>query len=435
MYDIDFAIAVLFLLAVWVCKTTYKYGCNYGFYNYSILIRILFLVVYVLSGLCHLILLKDERGFFDSYLYAKMFPNSFYNLQSALLLTLFYFVLTSVQSQITQLKRHSVINSIFQNRTFLLYGILLLFIGIVASLALSGAVNTAVIERGRELPKGIAKFVFISTWFGWGITFIVFALLKKYKLSNLNSAIIFYVAVILIVLNVMWMGGRSAIVLLNLPLFFVLVFLRKKLFKKIALSLLVPFIFYVSYISDVRKEGYQNNETSINQVIDWEFGRFSMLPYSMNFVDRKDYLFGAPYFDAIIKTLASPIYFLGGGAEFVGKSEGSTVYEVGNDLFYHGDITYVVPGAIPEAYMNFGIVGIIFIALIFGIISKYIDLLMFRNIGRPYHFIFYAYVGSVLCFNFFNSTFFAFLNYLTFTGAPLVLMFVLSNLLYVRLKS
>ena len=233
----------------------------------------------------------------------------------------------------------------------------------------------------------------------------------------------------------MWMGGRSAIVLLSLPLFFIYIFWKKDLFKKLIITLLIPFILYVSYISDVRKTGYENSETPINQVIDWEFGRFSMLPYSMNYVERKEFLYGSTYLDAIIKTVASPIYFLGLGASFVGENEGSTIYEVGQDLFYYGDITYVVPGAIPEAYMNFGLFGIILLAIVFGALSKYIDLLMIKNFYRPFNFVFFAYLGSILCFNFLNTTLFAFLNYIIFTGAPLTIIYILVSLTYVRVKN
>tara|TARA_R110002033_G_scaffold122452_1_gene165075 strand:+ start:4074 stop:5381 length:1308 start_codon:yes stop_codon:yes gene_type:complete len=424
MFDVYLSLVLQLVFLIWGAKTIYFYAIEHGYFNFVILTRLLFLIMYVMSGFCHLFFLDDNRGFFDSYYHALIFPSDFFNLYATFLLFIFYFILIHVQIKLKKTKFNYDLIPHFQSQNIFRYGCFLLAIGIVASLSLSNLIDTSVIERGRELPKGAAKFIFISTWFGWGVTFLALGLVKRYRESDLICTILFYISVISITLNVMWMGGRSAVVLLSLPLFFVYIFWKRNLFKKLVVTLLLPFFIYVSYISDVRKTGYDVNETPINQVIDWEFGRFSMLPYSFTYVERSGLLYGSTYFDAIVKTVASPIYFLGLGADFVGDSTGSTIFEVGQDLFYLDDVTYIVPGAIPEAYMNFGLLGVALIAILFGFASKFIDLLMIKNIDRPFNFVFFAYLGSILCFNFLNTTLFAFLNYMIFTGAPLTIAFI-----------
>lgn len=421
MTDISFTLTLLVILSLWIKLDIFIYGKKQGFINFVVLLRLVFLLVYPYSGLCHLFFLNDERGFFDSYKYSLLFNESYINLFSFLQVFLFYVFMSAFQNTLKPIRLSGLKYSIFQNKTYLVYGVAFTLIGVFASVVLSFAIDTSIIERGRELPKGAAKFVFISTWFGWGITLVVYSLLKKYRLPTLILVFLFYGSILLIVLNVMWMGGRSAAILLNLPLIFIFAFYKRKLFKKLILTLLIPFLLYISYVSDVRKEGYQNSETPFNQVLDWEFGRFSMVSYSIDYTMRKDFFFGSTYADAILKSLGSPFYILGLGAKFVGDSEGSTVHEIGKDLANQKNVSYIVPGAIPEAYMNFGVFGVILLGVLFGVLSKFIDNMMFFNYHRPFHFIFYAYLGSVLCFNFLNSTFFAFLNYLMFTGAPLTL--------------
>ena len=73
-------------------------------------------------------------------------------------------------------------------------------------------------------------------------------------------------------------------------------------------------------------------ETQLSDVLDWEFGRYSMLAYSFDYSSRNGLEFGATYWDAISKIIGSPFYLLGMGFDYVGNPAGSTVFVVGSDI-------------------------------------------------------------------------------------------------------
>lgn len=59
-------VILLFVLICWVAFTTYEDIKIHGVLSFSILARLLFVVIYVVSGLCHLIFTNNfYRGFFD----------------------------------------------------------------------------------------------------------------------------------------------------------------------------------------------------------------------------------------------------------------------------------------------------------------------------------------------------------------------------------
>jgi len=403
-----------------------------GIFQFRLIGRLVFVVAYIVSGLSHLIYQDNYyRGFFD------VGGAGYSNIYFMTILAIGYLVFCYSQDYFYK-SRNDYDGFVFgvycvhknRDQFILLFGVALVVLGLWANINLGSLVELDAISRNREMPPGSAKYVFLSVWFGWGVSFIFIYMIDRFRPSPYIASLLIIASIFLIVFNVIWMGGRSMAVLLVLPVWIVYQRNYSRGARMLAPVLGVLFIFYVILITQLRKFGYSVEETSLSQILDWEFGRYSMIGYAVDYVDRLGYLWGVGYYDALIRIVLSPFYFMGLGFDFVGSMNGTTVGIIGDDLF-GGDVSYVVPGAIPEAYMNFGFLGVVALCAISGSAFGYVDKKLSGQKINSGMVLIYAYFGSVLAFNFINSTFLAFLNYIFFMGLPVVVL-MLRNLIYGR---
>lgn len=422
-YSIFFCVSALFLIIFFGLFKCIRHARFDGYLNFINLTRISFIVFYPISGISHYLYADNYyRGFFD--VYSMRDDHIFVTLVTCFVAVLLFYL----QDYFFQKWSNSSAPAIHRDGSHSLllptYGLIFIIAGFFASTIISSSIDVSVIDRGREIPGGLAKFIFISLWLGWGLTYISFYLIGNKRVSNFWAAIILFISIFLIFSNAVWMGGRSVVVLLSFPILFVYSRFRRRVFNFSIPLLIVGFFIYAMAVTQVRKEGYAVESTSISQVLDWEVGRFSMIGYAIDFVDRANYYFGYSYFDMLAKLVMSPFYFLGFGADFVGSPSGSTVALIGADLFGVG-VTYIVPGAFPEAYINLGIFGVALIVFFVAYLSAYVDRMLHLCNFNPFGFVFWVYIGTLLCLNFLNSTISAFANYIFFTGFPIALGYFL----------
>ncbi|TMN81313.1 hypothetical protein CWB63_15665 [Pseudoalteromonas sp. S409] len=364
------------------------------------------------------------RGFFDTHYYSKINDFSFINIQVCATLFLHYLSLIYFQSKHSRKLESNNSNHIANNKRYaiiiFLLGLTLVFIAIIARLKLSTMIDLSEIIRVREMPAGSAKLIFMNTWFSFGMFFIFYSLNMFYnKIPQYLLIAIFIVFSIAIVGNISWRGGRVVALLYSFPLLFLLFHIKPKMKLPLSIISSVMMFFYVSAITFIRKQGYAVESTPLSQILDWEIGRFSMVGYGIDYVDRFDFSYGYTIYDAILRIFASPLYFTGLGAEFVGGKEGTLIGMVGLDIFGSDEVTYVVPGILSEFYINFGIFGVVFLSYLISKISTYLDWKLENKINKPFEYLIYAYIGALLLLNFYNATFLSFLNYLFFNGLPI----------------
>lgn len=417
-------VILLFVLICWVAFTTYEDIKIHGVLSFSILARLLFVVIYVVSGLCHLIFTNNfYRGFFDVSL-----ARVDYNPIVILSLYISYYFLRYGQSVSFRVRNFNLQRVVPDS--YWLYSLLFLLIGFFASYKLASSIDVSTIERARELPPGVAKFIFLSQWFIWGVTMFFIRVSDCFddKDSPMLMAI-FGLCVFLIAASLAWTGGRSIVVLLTLPLFWLYSRLSLRNFSIATIISSVAFLLYVVVVTSIRKEGYSIESTNLSEILDWEFGRYSMVAFSFDFLSQDGYLWGATYLDAMLRVVMVPIYFMGIGADFLGSLDGATVSYVGKFILGDSSKTYIVPGALSEAIMNFGLFGAVFIPFFLGVVLRFVDDLIRNAAGDKFLIVFYSYLGAVLTLNYLSGTFLSALNYIFYTGLPLIFLFIIHALL------
>lgn len=433
MFDVFVAKAIIICFGFYVIYETCSYSKRNIFFSYGVIFRVVFFTVYVASAIVHLYDVgAPYRGFFDSY-QGSIEVEGWLNTCSASVIVICYMAFLLASNKINYYSC-GAIGGLDQDRVLFIFGSIFFTLGVIGILKVAGTINLFEIERGRAVPPGLAKYIFMAQWLVWGITFLYAAILRSNLMGRL-SPIATVVALLLIVLSVLWMGGRSIIILVTLPTLFLCSIYNTRSFKIILGLSAITFMIFIAALTVLRREGSEF-EGGILQIVDWEYGRYSMVAYAIDFVSRNEVTYMHNYFDAMIKVILSPIYLLGLGASYVGDTQGSTTHLVGNDILGEFGSTYIVPGALPEAYINLSLPGVVLLGLTLGILIKYISNSMIVNKEQPVVYIFFSYLGAVFCFNFINSTFYALLNYIFFIGLPVTSMYAYTLLVnrFVRLR-
>ncbi len=422
MSEQNISLFLLFILAFYILKTVFIDGLKYGFINFTILIRVAFLFLYVISGICHLIYVNNYyRGFFDSDYYSLTNEGSLINIFACLILYVHYLFLVYFQNKLHVRKTQTLGLKLSNNNLLPLFtfGVLVAFLALLARYKLLGLMDLTEINRTRESVPGSAKFIIMSNWFAFGAFFIFYSILAKYKkLSNHVLIVIFILFAAAIVGNISWRGGRVVALLYTLPLLFLLLHYRPKIKFPLIVVSATALVLYIITITAIRKQGYDVESTPLSQVLDWEIGRYSMVAYGIEFVSKYGFTYGSTFIDAIIRIISSPIYFSGLGAEFLSSSEGTLTSLVGLDIFGTRDITFVVPGILAESYINFSLFGALLLSYIVAKLSTFLDKNLINKLNAPFEYLLFVYIGSLLLLNFYNATSTSFLNYLFFNGLP-----------------
>lgn len=436
----DLVISVFFLVVIclFCFYDIYRFYIYDGFLSLRTIFVLVFCFIYVFSGFSHLLVNVDGvRGFFDS-VYHSMLHGGIVNTLSSIAVLVFYLFLRKglYYTALNKSKQPTGTTELgfFRSDSFVFfYSLMFILLGAFGYSVLASTIDLSVLERGRQLPPGVAKFVFMAGWLVWGVTLMFYFVLSKSRTTFMDF-VFFTTAMVMIVGSVLWQGGRSIIVLTSFPVLFVFLKKHKRATLPVVLFCCLSMISYISFVSGIRKEGYTNDSTTFWEVLDWEYGRFSMVAYSFDYVYRNGFEGVGVLFDALVKILCSPLYLAGLGAEFVGSYEGSTIAFIGQDLFADSTATYVVPGIISELIVgSFGIFIPVF-AFYSGAIVAFLQRYTFNYRPNDSNYVFSVFLFSIITFNFLNSTFYAFLNYLIFIGFPIFFIGVVRLYLKIKLR-
>lgn len=281
-------------------------------------------------------------------------------------------------------------------------------------------------RRVIALSDGMAKFGFMANWIAWAVSFLSLWLsLTWFGKSRFRCALILLAAVFLIATSFSWTGGRSVAILMSLPL---LISLYPRLGRSrnwvMGIFVLANLV-YAVFITEYRKQDDYVTEFSLLSALDWEFGRYSMLGFAIDYTSKSGFTFGETLYGGLFSVPYAII-------KLFGFSDGlwipRMVTEItGQSILGDKGQTYIVPGMSAELYINFGILGIVVGYFILGRAIRFVDRLCGSQLGQVEKFP-VIYLGVILIFCTVSAQSGAFFGYLFFSGFPVVALWMYTRL-------
>lgn len=283
-------------------------------------------------------------------------------------------------------------------------------------------------SRIIALKDGNARFAFMSQWFVWVVTFAAGLILIRLQIkSKMVTLFIVGCATVCIVSAVFWSGGRSIILVMVLPLLIYaeprLVGVRAPVFIFGSLGMVVM----SAVISNARAVGMVNyTGFDMGNWLDWEWGRFSIIGCSLDYINMFGYLMGETFIGGFLWAI-SPLTSMIGLPINVNNFTFS--YNVTSRiLFGNYDFIHVVPGLTAELYMNFGQIGVFAGYAVLGRCIAYAH----NKIRTTHGFvdqIMWNYIGILLVFRTIPADSASIWSYFLMGGTPLYVTSGLSHLM------
>lgn len=304
-----------------------------------------------------------------------------------------------------------------------IYGTVLLVPSILGLAQIRRYAEESGAARVTSISDGTAKYAFMSHWFAWAISLLVLAALVAMPSRNRWIRItIILVGIAAIAWSLSWSGGRSVVIIMALPLILCASEILGRNSRYLYGPLALIFLSVLIENADARSQGYQNRDAfSILSLLDWQWGRFSMLGFSQTYTQENGFLLGETLVAGVWSVPLAILKILGLNLEN-GPRLSTTL--TGEQLLGDGRQTYIVPGLPAEFYMNFGIpgvvVGIVVIAwLVCAAERKY------QESATVTKKLAWAYIATCLIFCTIPAHSASVFNYVLFSGAPLLLLLVI----------
>ncbi|MGN6488003.1 MAG: hypothetical protein ACTHLT_09320 [Devosia sp.] len=381
--------------------------------NFRTLVLGNYLLVQPLSGIAHLTRLGASRGYLD----LLAFPaDHLLQATAAALLGLVGFVVGAGRIRKTHPAGASA-PPLFASKTERLVAVLVV-LGL-GPLAVWGVLEVNAIAESLDarriigLDGGTARFSFLSHWFAWIVSLAAALMLSRAPpRAALWKLAVVAMALGLIVGSLLWSGGRSVLLVMALPLVLLAWPYLRGVRGVAAVIGAVTLTLAVATISGTR------GGISVGNWLDWEWGRFSMLATSLEYVRVNGYLMGETFVAGLVAVVGPPLGLLGLP---LGSGDMLTSTDVASRvLFGHFDAIHVVPGFTAELAVNFGLPGVLIGYFALGRASAWVDGRLARQegaIGR----LLLLYLGALLSLRVIGADSAALLFYLFYSGTPLLL--------------
>ena len=387
---------------------------------------VMFVIVVPVSGIVHLMRIPGgTRGFYDVLSHSQ--PEMGSNLTSAILISLGSLVSIWVGSMLVTAARAGTTKPVFKAarstaQKWVIAGVTMLpvcYLALVQVQALRSVIDST---RVWGFDGGNARLVFLASWLPWAITFLALAAANTAR-SPLLLLAIGAAGIYLIYIATDWSGGRSLILLFAFPLVAWL-FPRLGRLRLVALVGTGAAIIWALVAGTLERTAtFAVQEVNLPGIIDWEWGRFSMSAFASGYVDANGILFGESYLAAVLQVPTAILNVLGADIE-VGLRSISQI--TSSSLLGSETLNYTVPGAIAEAYMNLGIVGVIGAMLFLGAAATWLDRLA-RTTSSASVQVLASYFIAILLFRALVAESVSLFTYAAFTGLPLIVMAALDR--------
>lgn len=406
-------------VAVWIARTTHS------ILNFRVLVIANYVAINLISGIVHILDLGSRRGFYDAV--RALEPRQMGQLvliQGVGLIGLCVGVFGSsgAADQASSDRRRL---SSFEQVLLPTAALITLPIAVIAAFRIRDYAASLEVFGGRiiSVDGGMARFVFMSHWLVWVVSFAVIWMAFGPLRQTPRSSLFWTIAALLVIAGSLgWTGGRSIAVVFALPLILVMLPLLRtnQLAKAVAfVAGSAVLFFYISRLSTARTANSRHQAGNIADWLDWEWGRFSMGGFGVDYVDKNGHLFGETFLTSTGRVLefffASPL------------TSRSSSQIAGNEIFNSSTANYLAPGFSFELYLGFGLTGILLGYFLVGWACKRIDQRFSASPSVVVQ-LFWAYLGTLVVFRVLPSEPSALIQGLLYSGMPLVVVSTLSFL-------
>lgn len=272
--------------------------------------------------------------------------------------------------------------------------------------------------RVISVEGGLARYAFMSHWLVWVISLLVLLVVgSRSRAGTAKTLLVLSLGVIGIAAALSWTGGRSIVMLMTFPLILTII---PRIHNARIPALVVGalcFLVYLTVISQVRASSYRFvQEVSYASMVDWQWGRFSMLGFALQYTDTDGLLWGRTFLDGILLTLR-------GLAQLamikLPDWQIISATSIATKTLTHSAVSFIVPGVGAEAYINFGLLGLMILLFAIGRIARWIDrqIALSENVLQRFS---YAFIGAVLIFRGIALDLSGSYQFLIYSGAPVM---------------
>ena len=408
------------ITAVWVAKRAQR------ILSFQFLVVVNYIAINLFSGVAHILDWGSRRGYYDAV--SALEPQQLGQLvlsQCVGLIGLVVGLLVGSPPADASSNVRPPPLSRFDQLMLVLAIFATLPIALVAVLRIRDYASTLEVFGGRiiSVDGGMARYVFLSHWLVWAVCFaVIWFAYGSFRRAPESVFLVAIAGIAVIVGSLSWSGGRSIALVFTLPLVMVIYPLlrRNRVISAISIGVgTLALLFYVARLSNARSAKSRSGGGNIWDWLDWEWGRFSMLGFGVEYVDKNGYVFG--------ETLLSSLFRVLGFTPDGSTATRSSSEIASAEIFNSSSARYLAPGLSFELYLSFGVLGIFFGYLLVGWICKRIDQGMAGSSSVITQLL-WAYVGTLVVFRVLPSEPSALLQALLYSGAPLLVIAALSYL-------
>lgn len=379
---------------------------------------VVYLLAYVVSGLVHVLGISTSRGFYEAV------PADPHDAYTGLLVAAWCTPVGLAGLTLglgvrwlrppTTRRRAPYSMAVSHRWLTLGLGLALSAAGALGVIRMRGFAAEAAGNRIIGVDGGMARYAFLSSWMPWGVLLLAlcFVLRRKTAAADMWNTLVMAVAVGIIAVSASWTGGRTDVPQFTLPLLVVVLPMLRGLRFPIAVGGAFA-AFALIYAQTVNRTG--EGTFSLAALLDWQWGRFSMVAWAGRYVGDHGYLGGETLLAGFAAVPMAFLHLLGfSGADW------RTITAVSGQWF-HGDPerVFTVPGMSAELYANFGYPGVFCGYLALGLVAALVaDLYLHTptELGRAL----VGYVFAALLLQTVNAQSGAIGPLVALTGMPLV---------------
>lgn len=269
---------------------------------------------------------------------------------------------------------------------------------------------------------GNARLAFLAGWAPWGITFVAIALGSRLG-GQLTRLLVLVGAVLMIYQVTAWSGGRSLALVYAVPIVVVMLPTIGRLKIPAVLGGVAAAVFMVIEGTLKRTATFRVQGVNPAGIVDWEWGRFSMSGFATSYVNANGILYGETYLRSILEVPVSILRLVGLELDLPFRSAAQVA---GGALLGSESLSFIVPGALAESYLNLGAAGVLIVMLGFGAAASLADNAVRSPKPLALQLLLW-YLVSLLLFRGLVAESLSFGTYIVFNGLPLLLAVVVAT--------
>lgn len=284
-------------------------------------------------------------------------------------------------------------------------------------------------ERIIAVDGGNARYVFLAAWLPVGVMMLALLLLRRAEdlTSQFRNVVILFLATGFIAVATSYDGGRAGPLLSAIPLLALFLPHIKRL--RVPSLVLGALLLAVFVAVQTQKRVLETNRFDFWSLLDWQWGRFSMIAWSERYSTVHGSLHGDTFMSSLLAVPDALAHFLNVQLPF--SDYPSAVELTGISLRGTEEAIFIVPGYLAELNLNFGLFGVAVGCLILAILTgKLADL--FRDSRFEVERLLIAALASVVVFGTLVAQFEAFFQAVVLGFLPLWGLWLLERMLLSR---